>query len=125
MYHYRSDISLFEKENKISVIGLFKLKKYTYHHKDQQTLILSVSWLKPYNKLKATYSIAPQQNNYVNFYEYFKEYKGNRYLIPNNYSYGFVESPVDLSPITYNQAEDMFNKMSDPIYDTKKNQRRS
>jgi hypothetical protein len=103
--YFRHDLHLTERED----VFLKYFKKYTYSYKWSTKRVLTTYFV-PHrrNQRNATVQTKPVVKCYVTFYEFINNYKGNKFLVPENFDRGYVQHPVYTGIfLTYKEAQEL------------------
>ena len=101
--YFRHDLHLTERED----VFLKYFKKYTYSYSWSTSKILTTYFV-PHrrNQRNATKQTKPVVKCYVTFYEFINKYKGNKFLVPENFDRNYVQHPVlEGGVMTYKEAK--------------------
>jgi hypothetical protein len=108
--YFRHDLHLTERED----VFLKYFKKYTYSYNWSTKRVLTTYFV-PHrrNQRNATKQTKPVVKHYVTFYEFINNYKGNKFLVPDNFDYGYVQHPVYTGIfLTYKEAKELSSSKS-------------
>jgi hypothetical protein len=101
--YFRNDLHLTERED----VFLRYFKKYTYSYTWSTFKILRTYFVPHRRKQRyASIQTKPVVKCYVTFYEFINKYKGNKFLVPDNFGRGYVKDPIiEDHLITYKEAK--------------------